>query len=67
VKTRMQGLDAAKYSSTWHCAKEIWKHEGARAFYKGATARLSRVSLDVAITFMIYDSFMDMFNQYWKD
>lgn len=35
-------------------------------FYKGTVPRLSRVCLDVAITFMIYDSFMDLFNKFWK-
>ncbi|GIY82705.1 tricarboxylate transport protein, mitochondrial [Caerostris extrusa] len=66
VKTRMQGLDAHKYKNTFHCIMEIAKHEGLRAFYKGTVPRLSRVCLDVAITFMIYDSFMDLFNKVWK-
>ena len=35
-------------------------------FYKGTVPRLSRVTLDVAITFMIYDSFMHFFNTVWK-
>jgi len=65
IKTRMQGLDAARYKNTWHCATEIWKHEGPRAFYKGTVPRLSRVCLDVAITFMIYDSFMELFTKIW--
>lgn len=65
VKTRMQGLEAAKYKSTVHCFTEIWKNEGPLAFYKGTVPRLSRVCLDVAITFMIYDSFMDLFNKFW--
>lgn len=34
-------------------------------FYKGTIPRLSRVCLDVAITFMIYDSFMIFFNKVW--
>ena len=34
-------------------------------FYKGTLPRLSRVCLDVAITFMIYDSFMELFNKVW--
>uniref|UniRef100_A0A1B6FNZ3 Citrate transport protein n=1 Tax=Cuerna arida TaxID=1464854 RepID=A0A1B6FNZ3_9HEMI len=65
VKTRMQGLDAKKYSSTFDCFVRIWREEGATAFYKGTVPRLSRVCLDVAITFMIYDSFMDLFNKFW--
>ncbi|XP_021966873.1 putative tricarboxylate transport protein, mitochondrial [Folsomia candida] len=66
IKTRMQGLEAAKYKNTLDCAAQIWKNEGPKAFYKGTVPRLSRVCLDVAITFMIYDSFMDLFNKFWK-
>lgn len=66
VKTRMQGLEAAKYKNTVDCALQIWKNEGPMAFYKGTVPRLSRVCLDVAITFMIYDSFMDLFNKFWR-
>ncbi|XP_050408261.1 tricarboxylate transport protein B, mitochondrial [Patella vulgata] len=66
VKTRMQGLEASKYKNTLDCAVQIFKHEGPRAFYKGTVPRLSRVCLDVAITFMIYDNFMKLFNQVWK-
>jgi solute carrier family 25 citrate transporter 1 len=65
VKTRMQGLEAAKYKNTFDCFLQIWRNEGPTAFYKGTIPRLSRVSLDVAITFMIYDSFMDLFNKVW--
>lgn len=66
VKTRMQGLEAARYKSTADCFMTILKNEGPMAFYKGTVPRLSRVCLDVAITFMIYDSFMDLFNTFWK-
>ncbi|KAH8420687.1 hypothetical protein KR222_000643 [Zaprionus bogoriensis] len=66
VKTRMQGLEAAKYKNTADCALQILKNEGVGAFYKGTVPRLGRVCLDVAITFMIYDSFMDLFNKVWK-
>ncbi|XP_013144836.1 PREDICTED: putative tricarboxylate transport protein, mitochondrial [Papilio polytes] len=66
VKTRMQGLEAAKYRSTWDCFIKTWKHEGPLAFYKGTVPRLSRVVFDVAITFTIYDSIMDVFNYVWK-
>ncbi|KAF7285919.1 mitochondrial citrate transporter scheggia [Rhynchophorus ferrugineus] len=65
VKTRMQGLEASKYKSTVDCMIKIWTQEGPAAFYKGTVPRLGRVCLDVAITFMIYDSFMDLFNKIW--
>ncbi|XP_046979784.1 putative tricarboxylate transport protein, mitochondrial [Schistocerca americana] len=65
VKTRMQGLEASKYKNTFDCFYKIWKNEGPFAFYKGTVPRLGRVCLDVAITFMIYDSFMELFNKIW--
>jgi len=65
VKTRMQGLDAARYKNTIDCARQIMVNEGPRAFYKGTLPRMSRVVLDVGITFMIYDSFMELFNKYF--
>ncbi|ODM91393.1 Tricarboxylate transport protein, mitochondrial [Orchesella cincta] len=61
----MQGLESSKYKNTLDCAIQIWKREGAKAFYKGTVPRLGRVCLDVGITFMIYDSFMDLFNKVW--
>jgi len=65
VKTRMQSLDAKKYKNTFDCAKQIMVNEGPKAFYKGTLPRMSRVVLDVGITFMIYDSFMELFNKVW--
>merc|ERR1719422_1451041 len=63
VKTRMQGLEAKKYKNTFDCARQILTKEGPAAFYKGTIPRMSRVVLDVGITFMIYDSFMELFNK----
>ncbi len=67
IKTRMQGLEASKYKNTLDCARQIMVNEGPKAFYKGTIPRMSRVCLDVAITFMIYDSFMEMFNKAWPE
>ncbi|CAJ0928493.1 unnamed protein product [Ranitomeya imitator] len=66
VKTRMQGLEAHKYKSTWDCAYKILKYEGPRAFYKGTVPRLGRVCLDVAIVFIIYDEVVKVLNKVWK-
>lgn len=43
IKTRMQGLGAGKYKGVADCAMQILRNEGPAAFYKGATARLTRV------------------------
>ena len=36
-------------------------------FFPGTVPRLSRVVLDVGITFMIYDSIMEAINHFWPD
>uniref|UniRef100_A0A7N4Q1M1 Tricarboxylate transport protein, mitochondrial n=1 Tax=Sarcophilus harrisii TaxID=9305 RepID=A0A7N4Q1M1_SARHA len=66
IKTRMQGLEAHKYKSTWDCGYQIMKHEGLKAFYKGTVPRLGRVCLDVAIVFIIYDEVVKLLNKVWK-
>ncbi|XP_056637970.1 putative tricarboxylate transport protein, mitochondrial [Diorhabda sublineata] len=63
VKTRMQGLESNRYKNTLDCALQILRNEGPRAFYKGTIPRLGKVCLDVAITFMIYDSIMEFFKK----
>jgi solute carrier family 25 citrate transporter 1 len=55
IKTKMQGLEAHKYTGTLDCAKKILQTEGLRGFYKGVTPRLSRVCLDVAIVMTLYE------------
>ena len=65
IKTRMQGLDAKKYSSAWDCARSIWRNEGARAFYKGTVPRLSRVVLDTAIVFTLYEQIVKALDLVW--
>ncbi len=65
VKTRMQGLEAAKYRSSLHCAQQIWQNEGIRAFYKGTVPRLSRVVLDTAIVFTLYEQIVHALDLVW--
>ncbi|XP_067864652.1 tricarboxylate transport protein, mitochondrial-like [Heptranchias perlo] len=66
VKTRMQGLQSDKYKNTLDCAYQIFKNEGPFAFYKGTVPRLSRVCLDVAIVFVIYEEVIKVLNMVWK-
>lgn len=65
IKTRMQGLQANKYKSTWDCAKQIAVQEGPRAFYKGATARLARVCLDVSVIMVLYEHLNNALDKIW--
>lgn len=61
----MQGLDAKKYKGTWDCVKSIWQKEGFAAFYKGTVPRLSRVVLDVAIVFTLYEQIVRGLDMVW--
>lgn len=56
VKTNVQGLDAHKYKGTMDCFSQILKSEGPLGFYKGVGPRLARVTLDVGLTFAIFNS-----------
>jgi solute carrier family 25 citrate transporter 1 len=55
VKTNMQGLSAHKYKNTFDCGYQIWQHEGIRGLYKGTVPRLSRLVIDVGLTFTFYE------------
>jgi len=65
IKSRMQGLDAHKYTSSMHCLRELIKNEGAMALYKGVGPRLSRVCCEVAITMTLYGEVVKLLNKYW--
>ena len=63
VKTRMQGLEAAEYKNSFHCARLVLRRQGPKAFYKGTVPRLSKVCIEVALTFVVYESVVDLLNQ----
>lgn len=56
IKTMQQGLEAEKYGGFMGCFNHIMKNEGFMGFYKGIGPRLTRVVLDVALTFAIFHS-----------
>lgn len=55
VKTRMQSLNSSKYSSTLNCFSTVFREEGLKTFWKGATPRLGRLVLSGGIVFTIYE------------
>lgn len=65
VKTNMQGLKAKEFNGPLDCAMKIWKNEGFRGFYKGALPRLSRVGLDVPLTFLLFEHIKNAINKVW--
>jgi len=64
VKTNMQGLDAHKYKNSFDCGYQIWKKEGIRGLYKGSVPRLTRLVMDVGLTFTFYEYVGDMITSY---
>jgi solute carrier family 25 citrate transporter 1 len=66
VKSRMQGLNSDKYSSTFDCASQILRQEGFLAFYKGIGPRLMRVCIEVAMTMSLFTEISKLLDKYWK-
>lgn len=58
IKTRLQ-VEARKGEATYnglrHCAKEIWRQEGFKAFFKGGPARIMRSSPQFGFTLAGYE------------
>lgn len=42
-------------------------NQGFRGFYKGATARLARVSLDVTVIMVLYEQISKVLDAYWVE
>lgn len=65
VKTRMQGLEAGRYKSMFHCACTMVKEEGVRSLWKGLSARLMRVVPGQGIIFCSYESINTWLMEHW--
>lgn len=65
VKSRMQGLESAQYSSSLACARDMLKNEGITSFYRGMAPRLARVTCEVAITMSLYGEVVKFLNSVW--
>jgi solute carrier family 25 citrate transporter 1 len=66
VKSRMQGLNAARYKSTFDCFTSIVRDEGILALYKGVGPRMTRVCLEVAITMTLFGEISKGLDKHWK-
>lgn len=62
-RQQVDGCDgsARMYSGIMDVVKKMYKKEGARSFYKGLGANISRSIPDVAIQFVIYDALKELF------
>ncbi|CAK9818223.1 Calcium-binding mitochondrial carrier protein Aralar1 [Anthophora quadrimaculata] len=64
IKTRLQVVarrGQTTYSGLLDCAKKIYKEEGPRAFWKGATARVFRSSPQFGVTLFTYEVLQRLF------
>lgn len=64
IKTRLQVVarrGQTTYSGLADCARKIYKEEGARAFWKGATARVFRSSPQFGVTLFTYELLQRLF------
>ncbi|XP_043517073.1 calcium-binding mitochondrial carrier protein Aralar1 isoform X2 [Frieseomelitta varia] len=64
IKTRLQVVarrGQTTYSGLLDCAKKIYKEEGVRAFWKGATARVFRSSPQFGVTLFTYELLQRLF------
>ncbi|XP_068985225.1 calcium-binding mitochondrial carrier protein Aralar1 isoform X1 [Bombus flavifrons] len=64
IKTRLQVVarrGQTTYSGVLDCAKKIYKEEGPRAFWKGATARVFRSSPQFGVTLFTYELLQRLF------
>ncbi|XP_043259319.1 calcium-binding mitochondrial carrier protein Aralar1 isoform X2 [Colletes gigas] len=64
IKTRLQVVareGQTTYSGLMDCAKKVYKEEGARAFWKGATARVFRSSPQFGVTLFTYELLQRLF------
>uniref|UniRef100_A0ABD2WES0 EF-hand domain-containing protein n=1 Tax=Trichogramma kaykai TaxID=54128 RepID=A0ABD2WES0_9HYME len=64
IKTRLQVVarqGQTTYNGLMDCAQKIYKEEGARAFWKGATARVFRSSPQFGVTLFTYELLQRLF------
>jgi solute carrier family 25 (mitochondrial folate transporter), member 32 len=51
------------YSGMFNTIYRMWKLEGLRSFFKGAIPNALRVAPGSAITFLVYESILDVLHQ----
>lgn len=64
IKTRLQVVarqGQTTYNGLLDCAKKIYREEGARAFWKGASARVFRSSPQFGVTLFTYELLQRLF------
>lgn len=65
IKTKMQGLDSARYNGVVDVVKQTIAEEGVAGLYKGMGARMGRVTADVALTFFFMEKVKMFIKSIW--
>ena len=63
VKSKLQSQSkgsAVVYKSSMDCARAIYAEGGAMGFFSGLSARVTRVFMGQAVTFMMYERLLDV-------
>ena len=60
VTTNLQSFEGREYKSVVECVQRIWKNEGGGGFFKGCLPNAFRVAPNAAITFVVYETCMDV-------
>lgn len=66
IKTKMQGLEAHKYTGMIDCIKQTFAEQGIKGFYRGTVPRLTRVTADVAIVMVLYEEINKLVDKYYS-
>lgn len=56
VKAQMMGLHAGRYRNSMHCARLVLQESGPLAFFVGLGPRLTRVCIEVALLFSLFET-----------
>lgn len=49
-----------EYTGLSTTLKKMWRNEGMRSFFKGSIPNAVRVAPSAAVTFLVYESIMDL-------
>ena len=67
VKARLMGLDGYKFNGTYDCFCQVVRCDGVGGLYAGLLPRLTRVCMEVAISFCLFETIYSRLNGFITD
>jgi solute carrier family 25 (mitochondrial folate transporter), member 32 len=58
---QVRAIQRTEYTSIVMAARRMWQQEGYQGFFKGCLPNALRVAPNAAITFVVYESIMEYF------